>query len=157
MKLSSLDVRRIFIYDNGTLIRIDSGKLFGKLRPDGYLRGRADGELNLAHRLVWLMFNDTCPEFLDYINGNRADNRIENLRPATKTQNAANRKRKKDNASGHKGVSFRTDRQKWRAQIMVNYRTYSLGAFDKIEDAIAAYREAVVKYNGVYAPQELVG
>lgn len=141
-------------YRDGVLFRKSTGKEFCHVRPDGYLRGRAKpaGRLYLAHRLVWIYHYGECPEFLDHINGNRADNRIENLRPATKVQNAANRAIRKSNVSGVKGVSFRSDSKKWRAQIMVNYKTTNLGSFVHKEDAIAAYQAAVKKYNGEFAP-----
>jgi hypothetical protein len=59
--------------------------------------------LVMAHRIVWKMFNGDEPDFIDHINGVRSDNRIENLRPATKTINKLNESLRADSQSGFIG------------------------------------------------------
>jgi hypothetical protein len=54
------------------------GEASGYLRKDGYIGINLDGKAYLAHRLVWLQHNKTLPDYLDHINGDKADNRIQN-------------------------------------------------------------------------------
>lgn len=78
----------------------------------------------------------------DHQNGNGLDNRRCNLRPATSAQNAANRKRRSDNTSGHVGITWHKRYMKWQARIGYNGIQYHLGNYDRIQDAIAAYHVA---------------
>ena len=72
----------------------------------GYRRIMVDKKHHLTHRLVYLMHHGHLPKFLDHINNNRLDNRIENLREVTRTQNNLNQNLRKDNSSGHSGIYF---------------------------------------------------
>jgi hypothetical protein len=94
-----------------------------------------------------------CPKNmeLDHINQNGLDNRLKNLRVATRSQNRANVSRRKDNSSGHKGVSKTTYGNKWRAYICVNKKITHLGTFNSKEQAAKAYNEAAVKVWGDFA------
>jgi hypothetical protein len=85
-----------------------------------------------------------------HINHNPLDNRRSNLRIVTAQQNSTDQ-RKKASASGLKGASWRKDAKRWRASIMVNYRTIHLGYYDSAEAAHAAYRIAAVRYQGEFA------
>lgn len=100
------------------------------------------------HRLIGARMGFDMSKQVDHINGNPLDNRRSNLRPATNQQNNCNRGTQKNNTSGHKGVSWRQDAQKWRSRIKVNGSMVSLGYFVKFDDAVAAYREAAIKYHG---------
>lgn len=88
---------------------------------------------------------------VDHIDGNGLNNRRCNLRLATNAQNAYNQKKRSDNASGFKGVSFDKSRNKWIAQIMVNYKHIHLGRFETPEEAYRAYRQAAFEYFGEFA------
>ena len=110
---------------------------------DGYIRIGIDGIVYQAHRIIWLWMIGEWPELhLDHINGDRSDNRLCNLREATYSQNAQNRKLANNNTSGYKGVSFKSN--KWVAGI-------NLGAFNTKEEAALAYNEAATKLFGEYA------
>lgn len=88
---------------------------------------------------------------VDHINQNGLDNRRANLRFATKTQNRANVKRRKDNSSGYKGVSFSSRLGKWRAYIQQGGKQKHLGFFkDKVE-AAHVYNDAAIQTFGDYA------
>jgi hypothetical protein len=91
---------------------------------------------------------------VDHINRNPLDNRKENLRQATPSENAMNRSKYKNNTSGVSGVCWRKDTLKWRATIQVEEVTYNLGSFINKEDAIKARLNAEVKYFGMFAPQK---
>jgi hypothetical protein len=126
------------------------GSIAGTLHCDGYLKFSVDNRLYLAHRLAWLfVYGEWPPNQIDHINGNRADNRIVNLRLATPAENSRNRRRHQNNISGFKGVI--RQRAKWHAQIMVNGRWHRLGGFSTPEEAHAAYCEAAPKFHGEFA------
>lgn len=99
------------------------------------------------HRELMKANNKTL---VDHINGNRLDNRIENLRFANRSQNSMNRGKHKKFTSKFKGVSIAKREKKWRAGIMLNGEQIHLGFFLKEEDAAAAYNEASIKYHGEY-------
>jgi hypothetical protein len=92
---------------------------------------------------------------IDHINGDRLDNRIENLRTATYSQNSANAKRHSRNTSGLKGASKRFKNGKWtgrwQASITYQRKQINLGYFDTKEEAHAAYLEAARRLQGEFA------
>lgn len=92
---------------------------------------------------------------IDHINGNKLDNRRENLRSVTPQVNQANRKKlNRNNTSGIRGVQFSalSAKNPWRAQITVNRRAIHLGLFASREAAIEARREAELSYFGELCP-----
>lgn len=93
-------------------------------------------------------------EQVDHINGDSSDNRLENLRLATNTQNARNRGKSKHNTSGYKGVFWHKATNKWTAQIGVDRKRIYLGIFDTPELAHRAYCEAAKVYHGEFANVE---
>lgn len=88
---------------------------------------------------------------IDHINLNKLDNRKENLRMVTMSQNKANCPVRSNNKSGYKGVSYYKRRNKYIAAIKVNYKKIFLGYFTDVVDAAKAYNEAAKKYFGEYA------
>ena len=117
----------------------------------GYIKVCVNYKCYLAHRLIWLMHYGEVPECLDHINGNKADNRIENLRPATKYQNILNSQRRSDNTSGVKGVCWNARKRKWFARIHVDKKHISLGYYDDLELADLVVQEARNKYHKEFA------
>lgn len=108
-----------------------------------------------AHRLAWLHVHGSWPECqIDHLDGDGLNNRLVNLREATQTQNNANTKRRIDNRSGAKGVSWAKVQQKWRAYITCNGRQRHLGYFSEVSAASAAYRAAANKCFAEYAKQD---
>jgi len=92
----------------------------------------------------------------DHINGDRLDNRKENLRIVTRTENQHNRKLNSNNTSGYKGVHLYKPTNRWVARITVNSRLLLLGYFEEIKEAALAYNEAAKKYHGKYAKLNLL-
>lgn len=90
---------------------------------------------------------------VDHINGNRLDNRKENLRLCTKSENQMNRSRNKNNRSGFKGIYLdtRSRSRQWNAKIVINRKPIYLGAFNTPQEAGKAYELAAKKYHGRFA------
>lgn len=117
----------------------------------GYRRGTLFCNPLQAHRAAWELYYGQWPEGeIDHINGVKSDNRIVNLRSASRLENAKNKGRQSNNTSGFKGVSLHTQTQKWTARIMVSKKSISLGLFDDPESAYAAYCRANIKFHGEF-------
>jgi HNH endonuclease/AP2 domain len=129
-----------------------AGEVAGCKDPQGYIKIGIDGRMYLAHRLIWLHIYGAWPDGeLDHINHDPSDNRIENLRLATNSQNMANRPAQINNTSGFKGTTFHKQRRKWQAQITVNKKVLHLGLFKTPEAAHAAYVLATQALHGEFA------
>lgn len=103
----------------------------------------------LAHRIIWKMYyGEEPPETIDHIDGDGTNNRIPNLRQATSYQNGWNSRKNARNKSGYKGVSYNSEKNKWRAAICVNKKTILLGYFLSPEAAFEAYTKASISYHG---------
>lgn len=113
----------------------------GSVRGDGYRVIRVDGVLYTAHRLAWFYAHGEWPENkIDHRNGERSDNRLENLRSASNELNSQNRARaQSNNRSGLLGVSKK--RGKWTAEIISEGQKFRLGSFDTPEAAHRAYMQ----------------
>jgi len=93
-------------------------------------------------------------EWVDHEDLNPLNNRRENLRLATPSQNQVNKGKRTDNSSGFTGVSWRKDRRKWVARIWFNGKKYQLGNFDTKEAAHDAYIEKAKELHGEFARLE---
>lgn len=137
------------------------GRIAGSIFDEKYIIVTIRKKRVLAHRLIWLMVHGEWPaDHVDHIDGNGLNNRIENLRLATKAENCRNRrpisapgrfrgvykiKKKKDR---HNQTKF------WQVRIMVNWNMIYLGCFETQEEAIAARVEAEKKYYGEFSWEE---
>lgn len=130
----------IFDYKDGEIYR--KPERSGTPDGGGYIQTGIRGRYYKNHRLIFMMHHGYCPEYVDHINGNKTDNRIENLRPATRNQNQYNRSFQSNNKTGIKGVSWDKSSKKWKARISVDGKDTLLGKFTKIEDAKNAVDEA---------------
>ena len=148
-----------FHYDNdsGRLIRretIDNcriwkaGSVVGTRDKDGYIVTHFEGKHWKLHHLVWVYHYGYKPKMLDHINKITSDNRIENLREATKSLNAYNTHKQANNTSGFKGVSWNERIGKWHSYIGSKKSRKHLGFFSSKEEAINA-RFAKEKEMGV--------
>lgn len=128
--------------------RFPAGTVIGKANRLGYIELRIDGKLYRAHRLAWFYcFGQWPKNEIDHINGNPSDNRIANLREATRSQNGSNLKLSKANTSGLKGVHLHKPGV-WRARIAPRKKSICLGLYDCPAAAHFAY---------VIAAKELFG
>lgn len=123
-----------------------AGKEAGTKTKIGYLTFGYGGKLHKAHRVAWILFYGKSPSGqIDHINGNRADNRISNLREATPLMNMKNRSTNKNCRSGHRGVYWNKRESKWRAHIKDDKKNLHLGYFDNFQDAVNARIAAEIK------------
>jgi hypothetical protein len=114
---------------------------------EGYRVGKIFGRTYRAHRVIWAMTTGAWPEDqIDHINGDPADNRIENLRAVTQSENLRNAALPRNNTSGAMGVGWHKPAGKWQAQIRGNGKQINLGLFTNKDDAIAARAAAEKKY-----------
>lgn len=126
-------VHSTFDYQHGQLIRkkgreIDKG-IAGFISDKSYVKIKIGKKAFTAHRLVFLWHHGYLPEIIDHIDGNRSNNKIENLREATKAENCANQKIRSTNTSGMKGLVWHKANKKWIAQLCLNYKQYYFGSF----------------------------
>ena len=118
----------------------------------GYRIIAVDEREYAAHRLAWFYHYGTWPdEFIDHINGLRDDNRISNLRIATRSQNMANRSKQSNNTSGLKGVSFNKRARKWVSCIQKEGKYIYLGLHETKERAYSVYCRAAKEMFGEFA------
>jgi len=127
------------------------GVTAGSPTKAGYIYISVDGVKRGAHRLAYLYIHGYIPREVDHRNNIKHDNRIDNLRAATHSQNAANSGIYSSNTSGYKGIYFSTKVGKWHARISVDRKVLHLGFFTNILDAAAAYKVASAKYFGEFA------
>lgn len=128
------------------------GEIVGTIQVNGYRSVSLGSRRFLAHRLIWLYVFGRWPAAdIDHINRNRDDNRISNLREATRGQNNINSKVQHNNTSGYKGAYYDRRRKCWYAEIWVNNQKIFLGRYETAANAGAAYLEAAKKYFGEFA------
>ena len=147
--MTSEEVRRVFDYRNGALYwRAPlQSKYIGK--PVGssgskYSNVQHNGSMYKRGRLVWQYFNGDIPKGMqiDHINGNKFDDRIENLRLCTTSENCCNQTKRATNTSGYKNVSFHKATGKFVAQLQSKGIKYHLGLYETPELAYAEVLKA---------------
>ena len=114
-----------------------------------YIRIRINKKLYLLHRLIYKYHNEEWDitdishnNLIDHININSLDNRIENLRIVTGSQNTRNQNKKENCSSKYIGVSWNKQRNKWKVSIEINGKKKYLGSFDNEEEAYECYKKA---------------
>lgn len=118
------------------LIDKPAGTMTGK---EKYLRTRINGKKYLNHRIIYKMFHGEEPSIVDHIDTNSANNRIENLRAASSSQNAHNTSHSRGKCN-KRGITVKGD--KYIARIQINGKRQWLGIFTTEEAAYEAYRAA---------------
>ena len=152
-------LRERYEYDSeqGLLVSIQNNhsqrrrRRTGVTKPRDYRRTYIDGKHYCHHRLVWIWHHGAVdPEILvDHINQDRHDDRIENLRLATASQNNAHRAMQSNNTSGFKGVYQQKGR--WVFQTRMNGQSTSYRSFPTKEEAASAYQQAAAEMHGEFA------
>lgn len=152
------ELKLMFDYKDGQIIAKSNSKsrkygdVVGSLNSNGYLVASVKSKIYRVHRLIFMWHYGFMPEQVDHINGIRSDNRIENLRQVTATQN--NQNRKAMSKSGFKGVHWHKQSKKWVASICINRKSVHLGSFINKKDAAQVATEARSKLHGEFAKGE---
>ena len=125
------------------------GVVSGTSNGSGYLEIRVNCKKYKVHRLVWLyVYGDFPNSEIDHADGDRSNNRIQNLRLCSRSENMRNIGIQKRNKSGFKGVSWYKPKKMWQAQACINNKKKSLGLFKTAEAASDAYQAYVKKHHG---------
>jgi len=146
-----------------SLFRYEDGKLFRKVnsrkakagaeagfKSGRYMRVRVKGKQYQLHRIIFMMHKGYMPEIVDHINGDAFDNRIENLREATQSQNCMNRRLRSDNKLGIPNV-YQKSPTRFAVNISVGGKNKHIGYFGNLELAELVAQEARNKYHKEFA------
>ena len=146
-----------FDYQNGNLIRKtgrvnEIGQIAGCVhKGKGYIHVKIKAKAFKAHRLVFLYHHGYLPECVDHIDGDKTNNKIENLRAATKEENCHNQKIRSTNKSGYKGVKWVEHCKKWQVEVCKNYKQLRFGMYEDLELAGLVAIEATELIHGRFS------
>lgn len=127
-----------------------AGTVVGAQVPRGHFQLGLNGTTYKVHRIIWKYIHGTEPLQIDHIDGDPSNNKIENLRSATNTQNNQNKKLTKLNKTGFKGVSFSKKYKVFIAQIKINGKNKHLGSCVTAEEAYQLYCAKAKELHGEF-------
>ena len=152
-------LHELFEYRDGCLYwkiqnsnRVNIGNEAGYLDEKNSRKSvRIDGKLYLVHRIIFMMHYGYFPKIVDHIDNNSLNNLIENLRPATKSQNQHNANISKNNKSGIKGIYWHKANSKWKLQFKLNGKKMYFGEYNDIDYAKFVVEAMRYKYHKEFA------
>ena len=154
-ELTQAELKKMLDYDADTGLfssklahaKMKVGSIAGTRTVKGYINISINGKVYLGHRLAFLYMTGELPAGqVDHISHTKADYKWSNLREVSHQQNQCNRGKCPRNTSGINGVIWDKQISKWRAQIMINGKNKSLGAFSDKTDAALARKDADTRY-----------
>lgn len=155
--LGCKEANELFAYKDGNLFwkvykrGRKLGRPVGSISAKGYLQVCINGSPHYVHRIVWALHGKESAPVLDHINGNKTDNRIENLRAATYSQNGMNRTLNSNSTSKIKGVYWYKNAQKWRGVVQLDGKQHHAGYFATKEEATVAVVAMRAQLHGDFA------
>ena len=157
--MNAYELRKYFDYNDGELIWKEKSNrkvIIGKqvktyLSNSGYRLFGFMGKTRIHHRMIFAWHHGYLPPQVDHIDGNPANNRIENLRACNQYQNQANRKANKSNKSGYKNVNWTDRGQCWEVKFRHDGKQLHFGYFKDLELASLVAIEARNKYHKEFA------
>lgn len=128
------------------------GDVAGYIAAEGYRKVKIKREAFSAHRVIWFMVHGADPGLMDidHKDGDRSNNCIKNLRLATRSQNVCNSITRSDNTSGAKGVYWRSNRNKWQAEVRLDGKSHFGGRYKTFPEAEAAVIKLRKKIHGEF-------
>lgn len=159
-KITQERLKELFEYrEDGTFMRkvstsnrVKAGDTVGWKTCGGkYIGLTVNGKTTYMHRMVFLYHHGHLPQYIDHIDGDGTNNKIENLREATQSQNLCNIKRKSNNKSGVKNVIWCASNKKWGVFLKVNGKQTYFGVYPDLELAELVAIEAREKHQGQFA------
>jgi hypothetical protein len=150
-------LKQLFDYQDGQLIRKNGKSAVIKAGKKRYERITVDGKAYALHRMVYLWNHGYLPEIIDHIDGNRENNKIENLREATQQQNCFNSKHRVTSKSPYKNVYLQSPtknaewKRNWVVSLMVDKKRKYVGSFEVLELADLVAQEARNLYHGQFS------
>lgn len=146
-------LKELFSYNaDGTFVRHkDGNQVKCNIGTRRYLRVGVDGKAESLHRLIFLYHHGYLPKVIDHIDNDRLNNRIENLRAVTQSQNCQNKTHHKNSTSPYKNVYWHDIAKKWSVSVTNQGKRKYLGVFADIEFADLVATEARSKFHGSFA------
>lgn len=146
-------LKAVLRYDpeTGIFTRLSNGAIAGSIKTKGYRYIGIGSRRYRAHRLAFLYMTGSMPKQVDHKNGIRDDNRWENLRDASHSQNCQNAITRKDNTSGVKGVFWHKDKKYWIARLKVDGKQHVVGHYKEIAEAEMALKAARQQLHGDFS------
>jgi len=142
-------VNDLLKYEDGNLYwkkdvakNVKTGSKAGCFDKFKYVLIKINKKIYKAHHIVWIIHHGYKPKMIDHIDGNPSNNRIENLREATNSQNQWNKKVYKYSKSGIRGVTWCKKNNKWKTGCKLDGKNYYFGMFENLLEA----KEAVQKF-----------
>lgn len=168
--LTQEQVHYFFDYNDGKLYwknilrysNVKIGSAAGRITSDNRCVIGLYGTTFYASRLIFLWHNGYMPDFVDHEDRNTLNNKIDNLRAATSSQNQANKTKTKNKTSIYKGVSSTKINNGyriydyWNCLIYVEGKSKYLGCFKSEQEAALAYNKAAVKFFGEFANLNII-
>lgn len=156
------EVKKLFTYKDGWLYwnrphksargKYVPGDRAGVKHSAGYIQISLHKKLYLAHRLIFLYHHGYLPRVLDHINGDKTDNRIENIRAASYSQNKFNTKLSANNTSGYKNVY--NVNGKWRVSFIIDGKSKYYGLYNDVHEAGKAAKQIRTELHKEFANHE---
>jgi hypothetical protein len=144
--------REVLTIQDKTWNKKHAGKVTGYIRHNGYKVINLEGREYTCSRLAWFYIYKKWPTLeIDHINCDKLDNRISNLREASRSENAINKTTQSNNTTGYKGVWKRKNLNSWVAEIGKDGKRIKLGSFASPQEAHQAYLRASKELHGKFA------
>lgn len=151
-------LNELFSYSDGKLLnkKTRGGRLINSEagyfdKKSNYYRLKINKKSYLLHRIIFLIHHNYLPDYVDHIDGNTKNNKIENLREATHSENLCNQKMPSHNKSGIKGVSWKSKLKKWVVQLKVDGQKKHFGYYFDIQVAKFVADTMRYKYHKKFA------
>jgi len=157
-------LQETFSYDNGNLYwkivrcsKLKIGQKAGWVGKKGYLYVRVNYKAYAIHRLIWILHNGDIKNnyIIDHIDRDILNNKIENLRLATCSQNNQNSSKRTTNKSGYKNIYWSNSRSRWMVRCNVEGRSKGGGSYILLDDAVKAAIALRKKFHGEFAQDDL--